>query len=164
MNNSEFVSVALKLLDNEIEKISYLTDQLDKSPDEKKKNIAVYKCAKYRYASLINVRSSLWHNYRCGKISDPGYSHHLLLPFDEILKKHKNLVEICKSAPVERQQDYSLYYSIIAFSSEMISELKTKLKSSDDWEATELKERIKGFETAVSCLDKARKDGEEVVQ
>ena len=42
MNNSEFVSVALKLLDNEIEKISYLTDQLDKSPDEKKKNIAVY--------------------------------------------------------------------------------------------------------------------------
>ena len=163
MNIPKFVSDSLKFLDDECKKICDITDALDNSPTEKKIKIAEYKCCKYRYASISNIRSSLWHNYRCGKLFNLEYSHHLLMPFDEMLKKNEKYLNICKSATVDEQQEYFLYYSMKALSEQEILGLKAKIQSSDDWESTMLKEKIKGFYIAVSCLDQAWKNRKEVV-
>lgn len=161
MEDSVFYVSATAALNKEIKRLCDFTDSLDSNPADKKKKIAEYKCAKYRYASVSLIHSTIYHNNRCRKLYNLKYSHHLLMPLDEILKKHAVYLSLYESVPDGEQPDYSLYYALTAFADEEIEKHKSKLPNATDWEKLELEERIDGLKFAKKCLDEAwqkRKD------
>ena len=155
MENTLFYSKVADALNKENTRICNFTDYLDKNPLEKKEKIAEYKCAKYRYASITLIHSTLHNNNLYRKLRNLKDSHYLLLPFDEIFKCYPEYVSLYDSAPEDEKPDYSLYYAISAFTDRNIEELKDKLNGATDWEVVELNERISGLEFAKVCLDEA---------
>ena len=155
MDKSIFFAAANEALFNECKRLDYLTDQLDKDPAEKKKQIAEYKCAKYRWASVAFIHSILWNNNRICRERDLKDSHYLIGAFDEIFKKHDDYLALYESAPEEEKPDYSLYYLATAIAEEKLEELESKLLLASDWESIELEERIGGLKFAKECLDDA---------
>ena len=61
MVNTKFYTLADEALAAECARIEAFTAELDKNPTEKKAQIAEYKCAKYRYATISAVHASM-HN------------------------------------------------------------------------------------------------------
>ena len=161
IGDSSFFLIANDLLGKECKRLCEFTDSLDKSPLLKKENIAEYKCAKYRYAAVSLIHSTVYNNNRCRKLHNIEYSHYLLQPFDEIFKECAEYLALYESATPSEKPDYSLYYSMVAFAERELTELNKKNQNATDWEKFELKERIDGLKFAKECLDEAwqrRKD------
>lgn len=163
MGDSSFYIIAKDALSKECKRLCDFTNLLDNSPTEKKKQIAEFKCAKYRYASVSLILSTIYNNNRCRKLYNLQYSHYLLLPFDEIFKKHADYLALYESALEEEHPDYSLYYAMTAFVDEEIEELENRLPYATDWEKIELEERIGGLKFAGACLDEAWQKRKEAV-
>ncbi len=161
IGDSLFFLLANELLNKECEKLCDFTTALDKDPEQKQHRIAEYKCAKYRYATISLVHSTVYNNNYCRKSHNIEYSRYLLSPFNAIFEEKTEHLALYESAPKNEKPDYSLYYAILAFVEKERMLLEEKLLRADDWEAVELKERIGGFQFSKECLEKAwqmRKD------
>lgn len=161
MMDTTFYTLAHAALDAECKRLCDFTDALDQKPSEKKQRLAEYKCAKYRYASVSLIHSTIWNNNLCRTQHNLAYSHHLLLPFDEIFKEQAEHVAVYDSLPAEEQPDYSLYHAMMAFTAREIDKLESRMPDANDWEKVELEERLGGLRFAKACLDEAwQKRGE----
>ena len=161
MCDTTFYFLVHEALSRECKRLCDFTDNLDKNQAEKKQQIAEYKCAKYRYASVSLIDSTVYNINRCRKTHNLKEFHYLLLPFDEIFKKHDDYLSIYDSAPDAEKPDIGLYYAMIALADVEIVKLEEKISVANDWEKIELEERIGGLKFAKICLDEAwqkRKD------
>ncbi len=164
IGDSAFFLIANDLLDKECKRLCDFTDSLDKAPLQKKEKITEYKCAKYRYASVSLIHSTVHNNNRCRKLHNIEYSHYLLQPFDEIFKDCAEYLALYESATPSEKPDFSLYYAILKFTERELTELKTKSQNATDWEKVELEERIGGLQFAKECLNEAWQRRKEVIQ
>lgn len=155
MTDTKFYRYADQALSAECARIEAFTDALDKKPAEKKAQIAEYKCAKYRYATVSAVHASIHNVNRCRGLHDLSAFHHLLMPFDELFKQHGDYVALYEAADDSEKPDYSLYYAMLAFIADETAKLEAKLPHASDWETVELTERMGGFAYAKVCLDEA---------
>ena len=155
MTDTKFYRYADQALSHECTRIESFTKALDKNPAEKKAQIAEYKCAKYRYATISAVHASMHNINRCRGLHDLSAFHHLLLPFDELFKQNPDYVALYEAADESEKPDYSLYYAMLAFISDETAKLESKLPHASDWEAVELTERMGGFRYAKISLDEA---------
>ena len=153
IGDSYFFLIANDLLSNETKRLCDFTDALDKAPQHKKEKIAEYKCAKYRYASVAKIESTVYHNNRCRKLHNIEYSHYLLRPFDDLLRENAEYLALYESAPEREKPDYSLYYSMLIFTERELGALNEKIPNASDWEKVELDERIGGLKFAKECLN-----------
>ena len=164
VGDSAFFLIANDLLGKESKRLCDFTDSLDKDPLQKKENIAEYQCAKYRYASVSLIHSTVNNNNRCRKLHNIEYSHYLLQPFDEIFKECTDYLALYESAAANEKPDFSLYYAILTFTEREIVTLKEKNQNSNDWEKIELEERIGGLQFAKECLDEAWQRRKELIE
>lgn len=155
IGDSDFFRAADRLLGEECRRICAFTDLLDADPAQKKERIAEYKCAKYRYASLSLIHSTVINNNRCRKLHNLESTHYLLLPFDEIFRGQAGALALYEAASDVQKPDYSLYYAIRAFGERELAVLEEKRPHANDWESVELEERIGGLQYARVCLDEA---------
>lgn len=163
IGDSAFFLAANELLEKECQRICAFTDFLDADPAQKKARIAEYKCAKYRYATVSLIHSTVINNNRCRKLHNLESTHYLLLPFDEIFKGQAEALALYEAASDAQKPDYSLYYAICAFAEQELAVLEEKRPHASDWESVELEERIGGFRFAKECLDKAWQHREGVI-
>ena len=164
IGDSVFFIIVNDLLNRESKCLCEFTDFLGKSPLQKKENIAEYKCAKYRYAAVSLIHSTVYNNNRCRKLHNIEYSHYLLQPFDEIFKECTDYLTLYKSAPDNEKPDFSLYYAMLEFTEREIAKLKEKNQNANDWEKVEIEERIGGLNFAKECLYEAWQRRKEVIQ
>ena len=155
MVNTQFYKLADEALSHECARIESFTDALDKDLTEKKNRIAEYKCAKYRYATVSLIHSTIHNINRCRGLHDMSPYHHLLLPFDELFKQHEDYLALYDAADDADKPDYSLYYALLAFIESETTKLESKLPHASDWETVELTERLGGLQFAKVCLDEA---------
>ena len=155
MVNTKFYKLANEALSHECARIERFTDALDKNSAAKKEQIAEYKCAKYRYATVSLIHASIHNINRCRGLHDMSAFHHLLLPFDELFKQHGDYLALYDAADDADKPDYSLYYAMLAFIESETAKLESKLPHASDWETVELTERIGGLKFAKACLDEA---------
>ena len=155
MTDTVFFTSVNQSLSTECRRLCDFTDELDRSPKEKKERIAEYKCAKYRYATVSLIHSTIHNINRCRGLHDMSAYHHLLLPFDELFKQHGDYLALYDAANDTDKPDYSLYYAVLAFIESETAKLKRKLPHASDWEKIELEERIGGLQFAKACLDEA---------
>ncbi len=155
IGDSMFYILANDSLSKECKRLCDFTDALDKDRAEKKERIAEYKCAKYRYATVSLIHSTVKMNNLHRQKYNIEYSHYVLRPFDEIFKERAEYFGLYESAPAGEKPDYSLYYAMLAFAERELNKLESKLKTATDWEKIELEERIGGLEFAKACLDEA---------
>ena len=163
IGDSVFFLLAKDLLAKENKRLCDYTDALDKDPTRKKESIAEYKCAKYRYAAVSLLHSTVHNNNRCRKLHNLEYSHYLLLPFDDIFKAQTEYLALYESAPDCEKPDYSLYYGMLAFADKELEKLKENLTLATDWEKVELEERIGGLNIAKECLNEAWRKRKDVI-
>ena len=164
IGDSSFFRIANDLLHKECKRLCDFTDALDKDPLQKKQKIAEYKCAKYRYAAVSLIHSTVYNNNRCRKLHNIEYSHYLLQPFDEIFKECTEHLALYKSAPDNEKPDFSLYYAMLEFTKREIAKLKEKNQNANDWEKVEIEERIGGLNFAKECLNEAWQRRKEVIE
>ena len=164
IGDSTFFRIANDLLHKECKRLCDFTDALDKDPLQKKQKIAEYKCAKYRYAAVSLIHSTVYNNNRCRKLHNIEYSHYLLQPFDEIFKECTEHLALYKSAPDNEKPDFSLYYAMLEFTKREIAKLKEKNQNANDWEKVEIEERIGGLNFAKECLNEAWQRRKEVIE
>ena len=155
MVNTKFYTLADEALAAECARIEAFTAELDKNPSEKKAQIAEYKCAKYRYATISAVHASMHNINRCRGLHDLSAFHYLLLPFDMLFKQHEDYVALYEAADDSDKPDFSLYYAMLAFIADETAKLESKLPHASDWETVELTERMGGLKFAKACLDEA---------
>ena len=155
MVNTKFYKLADEALSHECARIESFTDALDKDSAAKKEQIAEYKCAKYRYATVSLIHASIHNINRCRGLHDMSAFHHLLLPFDELFKQHGDYLALYDAAADTDKPDYSLYYAMLAFIADETAKLESKLPHASDWETVELTERMGGLKFAKACLDEA---------
>ena len=164
IGDSSFFLIANDLLGKECKRLCEFTDSLDKSPLLKKENIAEYKCAKYRYASVSLIHSTVRNNNRCRKLHNIEYSHYLLQPFDEIFKECAEYLALYESATPSEKPDFSLYYAMLEFTERELAKLNVRRQNATDWEKVELEERIAGLKFSKDCLNEAWQRRKEVIQ
>ena len=155
MVNTKFYKLADEALSHECARIERFTDALDKDSAAKKEQIAEYKCAKYRYATVSLIHASIHNVNRCRGLHDMSAFHYLLLPFDELFKQHGDYLALYDAAADTDKPDYSLYYAMLAFIADETAKLESKLPHASDWETVELTERMGGLKFAKACLDEA---------
>ena len=155
MVNTKFYTLADEAIAAECARIEAFTAELDKNPSEKKAQIAEYKCAKYRYATISAVHASMHNINRCRGLHDLSAFHYLLMPFDELFKQHEDYLALYDAAADADKPDYSLYYAMLAFIESETAKLESKLPHASDWETVELTERMGGLRFAKACLDEA---------
>ena len=155
MENRNFFTLVDNALSAECDRLCQYTDELDKTPSEKKKQIAEYKCAKYRYAAISTIHAAIYNMNRCRGLHDMSATHYLLLPYDELFKQHEDYLTLYEAAAEEEKPDYSLYYGMLAFAEEEMEKLNANLSHATDWEKVELEERLGGLQFAKACLDEA---------
>lgn len=155
MTNTKFYKLADEALSHECARIERFTDALDKDSAAKKEQIAEYKCAKYRYATVSLIHASIHNVNRCRGLHDMSAFHYLLLPFDELFRQHEDYLALYDAADDADKPDYSLYYAMLAFIESETAKLESKLPHASDWETVELTERIGGLRFAKACLDEA---------
>ena len=155
MENTKYFALIDEALSKECDRICNYTDALDKDPTEKKAQIAEYKCAKYRYAAISTIHAAIYNINRCRGLHDMSATHYLLLPYDELLKKHEDYLTLYEAANEEQKPDYSLYYAMLAFVADETEKLEVKMPHASDWEKVELEERLGGLQFAKACLDEA---------
>ena len=159
MENSRFFQIALEMINTETKKLETFCDTLDKDPVTKKKKIAEYKCAKYRYAGATNVWCMFFHSHR---VAERNAENHYLIPqVNNILIMNPKYLSLYDNAPEDEKRDYALYYGVISFAEFEITKLEEKISLANDWQKIELEGRIGGLKFAKECLDEAwqkRKD------
>ena len=155
MESTRFFTLVNEALSAESDRLCQYTDELDKTPAEKKKQMAEYKCAKYRYAAISTIHAAIYNINRCRGLHDMSATHYLLLPYDELFKKHEDYLVLYEAANGDEKPNVSLYYGMLAFAKEEIDKLEAKLSQATDWEKVELEERLGGLEFAKACLDEA---------
>ena len=155
MENTIFFTWVDNALSAECDRLCQYTDELDKTPSEKKKQMAEYKCAKYRYAAISTIHAAIYNMNRCRGLHDMSATHYLLLPYDELFKQHEDYLTLYEAAAEEEKPDYSLYYGMLAFAEEEMEKLNANLSHATDWEKVELEERLGGLQFAKACLDEA---------
>ena len=155
MEYRNFFTLVDNALSAECDRLCQYTDELDKTPSEKKKQIAEYKCAKYRYAAISTIHAAIYNMNRCRGLHDMSATHYLLLPYDELFKQHEDYLTLYEAAAEEEKPDYSLYYGMLAFAEEEMEKLNANLSHATDWEKVELEERLGGLQFAKACLDEA---------
>lgn len=163
VGDSVFYLSAYTSLKEECKRLEKFTEALDKNPLLKKEQIAEYKCAKYRYASVSLIHSTVYNNNECRTQFNIEYSHYLLRPFGEMLKEHAECFALYEAAPANEKPDYSLYYAMLIFIHKGLSELEEKLPFANDWQKIELEERIGGLQFAKTCLDEAWQKRKDVI-
>ena len=161
---SRFFEIALERINRETKALESFCDELDKDPAAKKAQIAAYKCAKYRYASVSLIHSTVYNNNRCRKLHNIEYSHYLLQPFDEIFKECAEYLSLYESATPSEKPDFSLYYAMLEFTERELAKLNVRRQNAADWEKVELEERIGGLNFAKDCLNEAWQRRKEVIQ
>lgn len=144
MVNTKFYKLADEALSHECARIESFTDALDKDSAAKKEQIAEYKCAKYRYATISAVHASMHNINRCRGLHDLSAFHYLLMPFDMLFKQHEDYVALYEAADDSDKPDFSLYYAMLAFIADETAKLESKLPHASDWETVELTERMGG--------------------
>ena len=164
IGDSTFFRIANDLLHKECKRLCDFTDALDKDPLQKKQKIAEYKCAKYRYAAVSLIHSTVYNNNRCRKLHNIEYSHYLLQPFDEIFREYDEYLTLYEAAPDNEKPDYSLYYSMLAFTERELAKLNKKIQNANDWEKIELEERMGGLNFVKKCLNDAWQRRKEVIE
>ena len=155
VGNSDFYLAAYDMLEQECRRICAFTDMLDRDPAQKKERMAEYKCAKYRYAAVSLIQSTVVNNNRCRMLHNLEYTHYLLMPFDEIFKTCPEYLAAYENAPANEKPDFSLYYAMLAFAESDRVNYTEKLKHAGDWETVELEERIGGLLFSAECLHEA---------
>ena len=146
METSSFFQIALDLINTETKKLESFCDILDKNTPEKKKRIAEYKCAKYRYAGATNLWCRFFHSHR---VATKNANNHYLLPdINEAFISMPEYVALYENAADGEKQDFALYYGHIAFADSEIAKLESKLEHATDWEKVEIEERIGGLKFA----------------
>ena len=163
VGDSLFYQSACTSLKEECKRLEKFTESLDKNPLLKKEQIAEYKCAKYRYASVSLIHSTFYNNRRCGKLHNIEYSHYILQPFDELFKERAEYLALYEAAPANEKPDYSLYYAMLVFIERELLALNEKYQNATDWEKIELEERIGGLQFAKVCLDEAWQKRKDVI-
>lgn len=153
--DSIFYTLAHDAMNREIKRLEDFCENLDKTPELKKEQIAEYKCAKYRYAALSAIYASFYNNQRCRKLYNLSNTNYLLLPFYEYLTTSADYLALYEAAPESEKPDYSLYYGMLAFAKKQMAELEEKLPHANDWESVELTERLGGWRFGVECLREA---------
>ena len=164
IGDSTFFRIANDLLHKECKRLCDFTDALDKDPLQKKQKIAEYKCAKYRYAAVSLIHSTVYNNNRCRKLHNIEYSHYLLQPFDEIFKECAEYLALYESATPSEKPDFSLYYTMLEFTERELAKLNVRRQNATDWEKVELEERIGGLKFSKDCLNEAWQRRKEVIQ
>ena len=156
IGDSVFYISAASLLDKECKRLCEFTAVLDKDSVRKKENIAEYKCAKYRYAVISLIHSTLYNNNRGRKSRNLSGSHYLFPVIDDLFftKKPGNLM-LYDSIPELEKPDFSLYYAMTECADTELAKYEAKLSGASDWEKTELNERINGLHFAKECLQNA---------
>jgi len=155
LGDSVFFLLAHDSLAKECQRLCDFTDALDKEPAEKKENIAEYKCAKYRYASVARIHNLLYHGYRVYQNSA------IHMDIENCIGNNDQLFDLCNNAADDEKIDFKLYYGISFIAQEMNTMYSERLLQATDWEKVELEERIGGLLFAKECLDEAwqkRKD------
>jgi len=164
VGDSVFYLLAYQMLEKESQRLCAMTDELDRDPARKKENMAAYKCAKYRYATVSLIQNTIFQHNRCRKQQNMENFHYLLLPFDMIFKTQPAYLALYETAPADEKPDYSLYYAMLAFADQEIAGYEAKLQNATDWERVELEERIGGLAFAKVCLDEAWQRRKEVIE
>lgn len=156
IGDSGFYITAAALLDKECKRLCEFTAVLDKDSVRKKENIAEYKCAKYRYAVVSLIHSTLYNNNRGRKSRNLSGSHYLFPVIDDLFftKKPDNLM-LYDSIPELEKPDFSLYNALIEFADTELSNYEAKLPNASEWEKVELNGRINGLHFAKECLQNA---------
>ena len=160
MGNSRFFQIALERIDTETKKLKSFCDALDKDSVAKKKKIAEYKCAKYRYAAIERIHMLLYHGNRVYRLSDRN--KHIDIE-NSLAQREEYLLQV-ENAPENEKIDVKLYYGITGIVGELLSGFEERLSRANDWEKIELEERISGLKFAQECLDEAWKRRKEVIQ
>ena len=155
MESTNFFTLVDNALSAECDRLCQYTDELDKAPSEKKKQMAEYKCAKYRYAAISTIHAAIHNINRCRGLHHMSATHYLLLPYDELLKQHEDYLALYEAAGEGEKPDYSLYYAMLAFVADEAEKLEAKMPHASDWEKIELEERLGGLQFAKACLDEA---------
>ena len=163
VGDSAFYQSAYTSLKEECKRLEKFTKSLDKDPSQKKEQIAEYKCAKFRYASVSLIHSTVYNNNECRTQFNLAYSHFLLRPFGEMLKEHAEYFALYEAAPANEKPDYSLYYAMLVFIERELSMLNENSRTASDWEKVELEERIGGLQFAKTCLDEAWQKRKDVI-
>lgn len=156
MTESVFYTLAAESLSKECNRLNEFTASLDKNPAEKKARIAEYKCAKYRQASVGQIRNTLFYGNEV--LQRPA--RHLII--EEHLNNHPDYLELCSRTSIEEKVDFELYYGCKATAEDEHETFAEKLLMATDWEKVELEERIGGLKFAIECLDEAWKKRKDV--
>lgn len=146
MTDSVFFTRAHRDLSAEYIRLEDFCAELDADPTAKKERIAEYKCAKYRYASVLRIL------YHCIRVMSMGKSH---LPTKEALEGKPEYQALVDGAAEESRLDYLMYYGVRAIAEKEAADYEGKLNGATDWEKVELTERLGGLYYAMDCLDKA---------
>ncbi len=153
MSDSVFYTIAIRAINAETARLDAFCEALDKNPAEKKKQIAEYKRAKFRYAGVTNLWYAVYNAYRTRARN--AATHYLPAWLDEYFVRNPAYVALYENAPDGDKPDYALYYGASAFAEEKIADLSGKLPFASDWERVELEERLGGLRFAKSCMDEA---------
>lgn len=149
MEDTRFFTLAHEALSAECNRLCRFTDGLDQAPAEKKKQMAEYKCAKYRSASVNSIFRMLYHGNRVYR--RPAVH----LDIENSLNARPDYLALCNASPAEELIDHKLYYGISAHIEEKLAEHEARAVHASDWEKIELEERIDGLQFAKVCLDEA---------
>ncbi len=144
-----FYSEAYNPLSVEVDRLNGYCDYLDTLPEEKSRSIAEYKCAKQRLSAVSRIMMMLYHGNRVIK---NGCDH---IDIDNCLRDNPDYQKLYDGAPEDEKIDYKLYYGIISCIEKTVSDIKAKLQLANDWERTELEEKLGGFIYSKECLDEA---------
>lgn len=154
-NDSKFYTLAYDTMKKETQRLEAFCENLDKNPAQKKAQIAEYKCAKYRYASVSVLHSVFYNNQRCRKLHDLSSGNYLLQPFNEALLSRPEYFAHYEAAPESEKPDHALCYGMLAFAEKQVAELEAKTPLANDWEKIELTERLGGLRFGIECLREA---------
>ncbi len=121
----------------------------DQHFDEKKANMADYKCLRFRSASVDSILMMLYHGNRVYR--RPAVH----LDIEKSLNARPDYLALCNASPSEELIDHKLYYGISAHIEEQLAEHAARAVHATDWEKIELEERMDGLQFAKACLDEA---------
>ena len=161
LGSSVFFLIAHDSLGKECQRLEDFTITLDREPAKKRKCIAEYKCAKYRYASVSHAHNLLYHGYRVYRMSEA----HKHVDIENVIQNNHELLQICNSAVHHEEKiECKLYYGISIIVQEQMKMYTKKMETASDWEKIELEERLGGLEFAKFCLDEAWQKRKDVIE
>ncbi|MBQ9150652.1 MAG: hypothetical protein IJX72_00245 [Clostridia bacterium] len=149
ITENAFYAYAHEALHAESQRLEAQIRHFDQHPDEKKANMADYKCLRFRCASVDSICMMLYHGNRVYR--RPAVH----LDIENSLTARPDYLSICENAPADERIDYKLYYGISAHIESKLKEHEAGLVRATDWEAIELEERMGGLRFAKACLDEA---------